>query len=154
MWFVPEREGEYELFCSQYCGLQHSYMVSSVVVMSAADFKKWYTDTTKTIASVDARPGAAGLSVMKKNGCFACHSLDGSKLVGPSYKGMYGHKITVLVNGDEKEIEADDEYIKRAIYDPNIEIVKGYSKNMMQPYKGVVSDAEIAEIIEYLKTLK
>jgi cytochrome c oxidase subunit 2 len=154
MWFIAEKPGTYDLFCTEYCGLRHSYMVTSVVAIPEKDFKSWYADTTTVKSDVASTPGAAGLEVLKKNGCLACHSTDGSKLVGPSYKGLYGHKVLVTANNQEKEVVADDEYIKRAIYDPNSEIVKGYSKNMMLSYKDLVTEEEIKQIIEYIKTLK
>ena len=47
VWFIPQREGLYDLFCTEYCGLNHSYMLNMVKVMPDADFNKWYVDTTK-----------------------------------------------------------------------------------------------------------
>ena len=91
---------------------------------------------------------------MKNISCFACHSIDGSKLVGPTFKGVYGHKVAVITDGNEREVAADDEYIKRSIYEPNVDVVKGFSKGMMLSYKGQLSDADVAQIIEYMKTLK
>jgi len=88
------------------------------------------------------------------NGCIACHSVDGSKLIGPSFKGIYGQTHSVITNDKEREVVVDDEYIKRAIYEPNDDVVKGYTKGMMISYKEQLSEADIAEIIEYLKTLK
>lgn len=40
-WFIPEKEGSYDLFCAEYCGLNHSHMLNKVVVMSQADFNDW-----------------------------------------------------------------------------------------------------------------
>ena len=55
--------------------------------------------------------------------------------------------------GKKSTLTVDDEYIKRAIYDPNVEIVKGYPTGLMQSYKTTLSDKDISKIIEYLKTL-
>lgn len=155
IWFVPQREGIFELFCTEYCGLNHSYMYNWVKVMPEDNFNKWYVDTTKreAIAAVDS-PTANGQRIMKNIGCFACHTIDGNKLVGPSFKGLYGHSVAVETNGSEREITADDEYIKRSIFDPNADIVKGFNKGLMLSYKGQLSDDDVAQIIEYLKTLK
>ncbi len=154
-WFIPEREGMYDLFCSSYCGLNHSYMFAWVKTMPQEKFNAWYADTTKQAAVATAEPPAArGQQIMKKIGCFACHTVDGSKLVGPSFKGVYGSKVEVATAGNDREITADDEYIKRSIYDPNADIVKGFNKGLMQPYKGQLSDDDVKQIIEYLKTLK
>lgn len=153
-WFIPEKEGQYDLFCSEYCGLNHSYMITMVKVMPQKEFDTWYVDTTKQVAAVTDSPTASGQRIMKNIGCFACHSVDGSKLVGPSLKGVYGHAVTVITGGTEREVTADDEYIKRSIYDPNADVVKGFNKGMMLSYKGQLTDQDIAQIIEYLKTLK
>ncbi|HLN75342.1 MAG: cytochrome c oxidase subunit II [Methylococcaceae bacterium] len=153
-WFIPEKEGQYDLFCSEYCGLNHSYMITMVKVMPQKEFDTWYVDTTKQVAAVTDSPTASGQRIMKNIGCFACHSVDGSKLVGPSLKGVYGHAVTVITGGTEREVTADDEYIKRSIYDPNADVVKGFNKGMMLPYKGQLTDQDVAQIIEYLKTLK
>jgi len=153
-WFIPQIAGNYDLFCAEYCGLNHSYMINIVKVMPQEQFDAWYIDTTKQVAAVTDSPTASGQRIMKNIGCFACHSIDGSKLVGPSFKGVYGHAVDVITNGTERQVTADDEYIKRSIYDPNADVVKGFNKGMMLSYKGQLTDQDIAQIIEYLKTLK
>lgn len=154
MWFEPQKEGVYELFCTEYCGLQHSYMYNWVKVMPQEDFYKWYVDTTQTAAIAVDSPTAAGKRIMTNIGCFACHSLDGSKLVGPSFKGLYGKEETVVTNKEDRTIIVDDEYLTRSIYDPNIDLVKGFNKGLMLPYEGQLTDVEVGQIIEYLKTLQ
>jgi cytochrome c oxidase subunit 2 len=154
MWFIPEKEGDYDLYCAEYCGLRHSYMKSMVKVLSKEKFTAWYGDTS-TIAKVaeGSVPGGEGLAIMKTQGCLACHSSDGSKIVGPSYLGLFGKQQIVERNGTEVTVTADEEYIKKSIYDPNADIVKGFPKGLMQSYQGKISDEDIAKIIEYLKSL-
>lgn len=153
-WFIPQREGIYDLFCAEYCGLNHSYMINSVKVMPEEQFNTWYVDTTKREETAMVSPAANGQRIMKNIGCFACHSIDGSKIIGPSFKGIYGHKVTVITGGKERELTIDDEYIKQSIYDPNADVVKGFNKGLMMPYTGQLSDDDIVQIIEYIKTLK
>jgi cytochrome c oxidase subunit 2 len=154
MWFVPEREGDYDLYCAEYCGLRHSYMKSMVKVLSKEKFKAWYGDTaTLAKAGTGASPGDQGLTIMKFQGCLACHSTDGTKIVGPTYLNLFGKKEVVSRNGADVTITVDEEYIKKSIYDPNADIVKGYPKGLMQSYQGKISDADLAKIIEYLKSL-
>jgi cytochrome c oxidase subunit 2 len=154
MWFIPEREGDFDLYCAEYCGLRHSYMKSMVKVLSKEKFTAWYGDTA-SLAKTSAASTVAdqGLAIMKFQGCMACHSSDGSKIVGPTYLNLFGRQEVVSRNGADVTITVDDEYIKRSIYDPNAEIVKGYPKGLMQSYKGKISDADIAKIIDYLKSL-
>lgn len=154
LWFIPQKEGTYELFCTEYCGLQHSYMYNWVKVMPEEDFNKWHQDTTKQVAAATDSPAAAGKRIMTNIGCLACHSVDGSKIIGPSFKGVYGHEVSVTTGGKKRTVTADDEYIKRSIYEPDADIVEGFNRGLMQSYKGQLSDEDIAQIIEYLKTLQ
>src|SRR5207249_2959964 len=47
VWFVPTRLGEYEIACSQLCGLGHFRMRGFVTVQTADDFQKWLADPNK-----------------------------------------------------------------------------------------------------------
>ena len=154
MWFLPQREGEYDLYCAEYCGLNHSFMTSSVKVLSKSDFDAWYGDTAAVSIAVEGTaPGAEGLAILRAQGCNACHSSDGSKIIGPSYLNLFGEQQVVERDGKDVTLTVDEDYIKRAIYEPNVEIVKGYPRNLMQSYEGSLSDDDIAKIIEYLKSL-
>ncbi len=151
MWFLPQAVGEYDLFCAEYCGLQHSYMNTGVNVLSQDAFDKWYKDTSVVAHSADKPPWQLGFAVLKKNGCNVCHSSDGSKLAGPSYLGGYGSKQTVETDGAEREIQVDDEYIIRSVYEPNADVVKGFNNGLILSYEGLVTEEEIEWIIEYFK---
>jgi len=148
MWFIPEKMGEYEILCAEYCGLRHSYMESKVSVVTESEFKKWL----KELPLKPIEP--EGLTILKKNACTGCHSLDGSKVVSSSFKGLYGSNKTVITDGEERTIKADNEYIKRSIFYPEKDVVKGYSKGIMKSYKGIVSESDITLICDYLKTIK
>lgn len=153
-WFIPEQEGTYELFCAEYCGLQHSYMYNWVKVMPQEEFESWYTDTTLQVAEAVDTPVSTGRRIMTNVGCFACHTIDGSKLVGPSFKGIYGSTVTVQEGRETKELVVNDDYITQSILDPNSQITEGFNRGLMQPYTGQLDDEDIASIIEYLKTLQ
>jgi cytochrome c oxidase subunit 2 len=154
MWFLPQEIGEFDLYCAEYCGLRHSYMNSNVKVLSQADYNKWAADSVPAAAATEkSAPGAEGLKIMITQGCNACHTSDGSRLVGPSYLHLFGEKQIVIREGKEVPVTVDEAYIKKAIYEPNAEIVKGYPANLMQSYKNILKDEDIAKIIEYLKSL-
>jgi cytochrome c oxidase subunit 2 len=154
MWFVPQRTGEYDLYCAEYCGLRHSYMNAKVIVLSNEEFNSWYADTSIVIKPEEgSAPGSEGFAIMNAQGCNACHSSDGTKIVGPSYLNLFGKQKTVIMDGKEIQIIADEEYIKRALLKPDSEIVKGYPKGIMVSYQGILSDDDILKITEYLKTI-
>ncbi len=147
LWFIGQEEGEYNIFCAEYCGDRHSYMIGKVSVLPETDYTRWYNDTT-------ASPDHPGLAVLKKNACISCHSLTGAKIVGPSFLGIWEKKETVITNDAEREITVDEAYIKRSILEPNADVVKGFNKGLMISYKDLVSEQEMNDIIEYIKTLK
>jgi cytochrome c oxidase subunit II len=148
LWFIAKELGTYEVLCAEYCGLRHSYMISDAIVMTEEDFEAWMADYDTTYVEPE------GLTLLKKNACTGCHSLDGTKLIGPTFKGLYKAQKTVVAGGKKKTIIADEAYLIKAIYDPNDEIVDGYSANLMQSYKNILSKEDIDKIIDFLKTVK
>lgn len=157
-WFIANSPGTYDLFCTEYCGLEHSSMITSVKVLTQDDYEKWYSDTTSSSLTMDGTetvetPAMKGKQIVRQIGCNACHSTDGTKIVGPSYLGVFGHKVTVITDGKERTIEANEEYIRRSILEPNADIVKGYSKGLMLSYKDQLTGEEINYIIEYIKSI-
>ncbi len=164
LWFEARQVGDYDIFCAEYCGLNHSHMLSKVHVLSQEDFDAWLkTEGDKVAALKKATESSGGadegsLAIMGKTlattkGCVACHSTDGSKLIGPSYKGLYGSKQTVMEGGTEKEITVDDAYIKESMLEPTADIVKGFQP-LMPSQKGLVSEGEIKALTAYIKSLK
>jgi cytochrome c oxidase subunit 2 len=123
--------------------------------MPKEEFETWISDTSAVVITVDAETSLAdqGYEVLRRNGCNACHSSDGSKLVGPSYLGSWGTTRTVTTGREQREVLADEEYIIRSIYDPNADVVDGFNKGLMLSYEGMVTEDEVKLIIEYLKAL-
>jgi len=150
LWFTPYYIGDYEILCTEYCGLMHSYMTAMAKVISQEEFDTWIADFTP----VEKQQVHPGLVIINANACTACHSLDGTRLVGSSFKDLWGSKKIVLVNGKEKNITVDVDYIKKSIVDPDAEVVQGFNKGLMRSYKEIISDEDQDKIIEYLKTIK
>ncbi len=153
MWFQSDKPGEYDILCAEYCGLRHAYMLSKVIVKPVEEYIQWYHATVDSNSMADVEP--IGLQVLKKNACISCHSLDGSKIVGPSFKGLWGSERDVIdENGKRVKVNADENYIQTSIYEPNQQVVEGFNKGLMISYKEAITDEELRQIIEYLKTLK
>ncbi len=93
LWFIPTFVGEYEILCTEYCGLLHSSMLSKARILEQADYDKWFADFKTTAV----KPEPDGYLLLRNTGCIACHSLDGTKLVGPSFKGLYGNERVVMI---------------------------------------------------------
>jgi len=147
LWFKPLETGTYDIYCAEYCGERHSYMLADLVVLPEEDYEIWYKD------SLGVSNDPPGLQLLKQYACVSCHSRDGSEIVGPTFKQIWGRNEIVVEDGVEKEIVVDEEYIKRSIFDPDFEVVKGYTGGQMISYKETLSDEQIQQIIDYLKTL-
>jgi cytochrome c oxidase subunit II len=148
MWFRPQKIGVFEIFCSAYCGVRHSFMGSKVHVVTEEEFTRWLS--TLPLASEEPE----GLKILKKNACTGCHSIDGSKLVSSTFKGIFGKKGTVTTSGKQQKITVDETYLTTSVFNPDLNVVTGYQKGIMKSYKGLISEEEMKKIIAYLKTLK
>jgi cytochrome c oxidase subunit 2 len=93
-------------------------------------------------------PPASGRELLENNGCTACHSLDGSKGIGPTLKGLYK---STRVLADATTVVADDDYLRESIEHPEAKLVKGFDPNM-PPLP--LSPAEVHAIVEYIETLR
>lgn len=148
MWFIPERLGNYEILCTEYCGLRHSFMESVARIIPREEFDAW-------LASVPVATNLdEGLNIMQKNACTGCHSMDGTKLVGPSFQGIFGKQETVLIDGKQTRIVVDSAYLVRSIVDPDYEVVEGYNRGLMKSYEGVIPEKDIQKVIRFLMTLE
>ena len=152
LWFTPTKVGTYDLFCAEYCGTGHSQMLGKVVVLSPEAYDIWEkgigADEGANVASLP--PAELGAKIYKEKGCNACHSIDGSVVIGPTFKALYG-KTGVLADGSS--YTADENYISNSILEPQGEIVEGFQP-VMPSFKGILSDDEITAVIAYIKTLK
>lgn len=149
-WFIPGELGDFDLFCTVYCGLSHSSMLAVIRVVPEEDFQAW-------LAKVPVKKtdnSNLGYKTLEKNGCLACHSIEGSKLVGPSFKGLYGKSVDVTTNGVARKVTVDKAFIEKSIYEPDADMATGYAPGVMKSYKGIISKQDIDQIDQYIKDLK
>jgi cytochrome c oxidase subunit 2 len=126
-------------------------------VIPEADFSAWYFGDSAE-APVLSQAGAAGTPdpvrgerIFKLKGCVSCHTNDGGKLVGPTWKGLYGSQVTVLAEGKEVTLTADADYVKRSIYHPPKEVVKGFAPQMP---KADLSERDVDDLLAYIRSLR
>jgi len=145
----PTETGEYVLRCAELCGTGHAYMLGKVNVMDPADFEAWVAGQTAPAGELS--PAKKGAQIATAQGCLGCHSTDGTTLVGPTWKGLYGSKVTLA---DGTTVVADEAYLREAIVDPNARLVQGFPANVMPAgYGDRLSDEEIDALIAYIKSL-
>lgn len=136
----------FDIFCAAYCGTNHSTMRSRAIVhRSMADFQKWLALATEKDNS--GPPEEKGKRAYMRYGCAGCHTIDGSKLTGPSWKDLWGS--TVNLTGGQT-VPADQSYIIESIRLPGAKIVDGF-QNVMPVLP--VTDADIQNIIAFMKTI-
>lgn len=166
LWLHPKELGSYDVLCAEYCGQQHAYMLTRLVVMPEDQFQNWFsvegdslsgkdstTTVTKEAPKKEPKEMPQGLKLLWDHGCIACHTTDGSAMVSTSFKNIFGKKQVVITSGKERKITIDEAYFKKSILEPEADIVKGYDPIMPEPDEPI-TDEEIQAMIEYIKTLK
>jgi cytochrome c oxidase subunit 2 len=145
---TPDKIGNYTLYCAEMCGRDHAVMSTEVKVISQADFDAWVAE--QTVVSDD--PVERGRVWSEQFGCNACHTLDGSEGVGPSWAGLYDENVTLT---DGSTVVADHEYLYQAICDPASQIVEGFQPIMPPNYcEDNITDDQIDDIIAFIESLK
>ena len=146
-WFEAKEVGTFPLLCTEYCGTGHSDMLTVVTVHESGRFETWLKKAANLYDTMP--PADAGEMLVQRNGCLQCHSLTGGKLIGPSFKELYGHTFATT---DGRRVVADENYIRESILDPMAVVVAGFEP-VMPTYAGKIKDKEISYIIAYLKSL-
>ena len=142
-WFTATTPGTYHLFCSQYCGTNHSEMVGEVTVMKPEDFTAWLES-----GKAEGSMAASGEKLFQQFGCTTCHRPD-SGARGPNLEGLYGRPVRLQ---DNRVVIADEEYIRESILDPNAKIVSGFQP-IMPTFRGVITEEGMLQIVAYIKSM-
>jgi len=163
-WFEASQPGTYEILCAEYCGLSHSRMRGTVVVLSQQDYDEWLgRGEGEEKLALDDFEGAGGTgdqsasslpelgrAVASKKQCFACHTIDGQRHIGPTWRGLYNSTVPLA---DGRSIVADEAYLTRSMMDPTAEIHAGFPA-VMPTYQGILQAPEAAAIVEFIKSLR
>ena len=147
LWFEADKVGNYQVFCTEYCGDGHSAMLGVIRVVSAEDYKAWLADAN---SGDDLPLDKLGEKLYTSKACVTCHSTDGSAKVGPSWKGLFDANRPIAGGST---VKADENYIRESIVNPGAKVVAGFD-NVMPTYAGSLNDREISALIAYIKTLQ
>ncbi|WP_456405559.1 cytochrome c oxidase subunit II [Caldithrix abyssi] len=146
-WFEATENGVYDLFCAEYCGTGHSKMLGKVRVVSEPEYAAWLEENSSFGEGMSL--AELGAKLYKSKACVTCHSVDGSPLVGPTFKGVFGH--TVKLN-DGSSVKADENYLRESILKPQAKVVEGFQP-VMPTYQSILKPREVDALIEYIKSL-
>ena len=149
---TPTMQGEYTVRCAELCGLRHTYMESPVIVLGQADFDAWLNKA----AGISDDPVVRGDKWATNFGCRSCHSIDGTKIVGPSWKDLCTGTAHLA---DGSSVPVDEAYLRESILNPSAKIVQGFAAGLMPAQfidpvsKKPISDEQITDIIAYMNSL-
>lgn len=147
VWFEATRVGEYDIFCTEYCGTSHAYMIGKVHVVDQNTFSDWVdSGGAGDLATLPLEE--QGRLLVQRNGCLACHSLDGSSMTGPTFKALFGSQRATSAGS----VVADENYLRESILMPGAKVVNGYPNVMPANYASLPAQ-QVDAMITYMKTL-
>lgn len=145
---TPIEEGDYKVRCAELCGLDHYDMLAPVRVLSQEEFDAWVQTQTGPVSD---DPVIRGEVLAEQFGCLACHSTDGTDLVGPTWAGLFG---STRAFDDGTSMQADQDYLFKSIRDPGIQIVEGFQNLMPEGVAADMTDEQIKDIIAFIESLQ
>ena len=144
VWFEATTAGTYDLYCTEYCGRDHSEMRAKVVVHEQADFDKWLESASK----ITGTPLEIGKRHYELR-CAQCHRLDSAATQGggPGWKNVFGYPRQLAGGGS---VVADENYLRDSILYPAKDVVAGFGPNMPS-FQGVLKEADLNGLIAFIK---
>jgi cytochrome c oxidase subunit II len=143
LWFEATRTGTYHIFCTEYCGTNHSGIIGSVVVMEPAAYQAWLAG-----GAAEGTLAERGERLFTELACNTCH-LESGKGRGPSLQGIVGKPVELA---DGSTAMVDEGYLRESIVNSQARIVKGFQP-LMPAFQGLVSEDNLVALVEYVKTL-
>ena len=144
VWFEATVPGTYHIFCTQYCGTQHSMMIGEVTVLTPDDYEKWTKQSTSGMSLAQN-----GERLFASMGCNACHNGTAAAR-GPSLAGVYGSRLTLT---DGSQVLVNDAYLRDAILNPSQHVTAGFAP-IMPTYQGQISEDGLIDLVEFLKNMQ
>jgi cytochrome c oxidase subunit 2 len=94
-----------------------------------------------------------GAGLYKTKACASCHTVDGSTLVGPTWKGLYESEVQL---SDGSKVIADEAYLRESMLKPSAKTVKDFQPGLMETVikPDSLSVDEVDALVAYIKTLK
>ncbi len=144
LWFEATKPGTYHLFCAEYCGMNHSQMIGSIVVMNPTDFNNWLGGNANQQSAA-----SSGQQLYQTLGCASCHGNNGEGGRGPALLGVFNSNVQLSTG---QAIRADEAYIRESILNPQAKLANGFGP-IMPTFQGVVNEEQIVQLIAYMKSL-
>ncbi|MFL5374346.1 MAG: cytochrome c oxidase subunit II [Myxococcales bacterium] len=166
-WFEATQPGRYQILCAEYCGAGHSIMRGEVIVLKPEEYEDWLSAQRRVVSAglagrQDGSPTALdfappignmidqGRRLAQEQGCVKCHSVDGTRHIGPTWLDLY-HRKEKLQDGST--VDVDEAYITESMMDPLSKVVSGFQP-VMPSFENKLAGPEVAAIVEYIKSLQ
>jgi len=143
MWFEPTSAGDYQIFCAEYCGTQHSGMIGRVSVLEPSAYQTWLSG-----GATEGSLASTGQKLFADLACNTCHRPD-SRGRGPVLEGVFGRQIQLQ---DGTVVTADENYVRESILQPAAKVTAGFQP-VMPAFQGLVTEEQLLALIEYVKSL-
>ena len=145
-WFEATKPGKYYLFCTEYCGTNHSGMTGYVYVMEPAAYQQWLAGGTGSESAA-----SQGQKLFQERGCASCHQAEagGQQGRGPTLYGIFGKQQPVEGGAT---VTVDEAYIRESILNPQAKIAAGF-QNIMPTYQGQLSEEQVLQLVAYIRSL-
>jgi cytochrome c oxidase subunit 2 len=147
-WFTPTLLGEHVATCAEYCGKGHSDMHAKLFVDTPEKFADWMA--TGGDEWKNHTPEEWGKIQYDQKGCVTCHTIDGTKSKGPTWKGIFGKPVK-LNNGTS--VLVDENYVRESMMQPNAKVVDGFEP-IMPTFQGLLRENEIRGLVAFIKSLQ
>ena len=144
-WFEATKAGTYHLFCAEYCGMNHSGMIGSIVVMEPREFDNWLSGNAG-----NTTPAVAGQQLFQSLGCVSCHGANGEGGRGPALVGLFGRQVQLNTG---QTVKADEAYLRESIINPQAKLVAGFGP-IMPTFQGQVSEDQLVQLLAFIKSLQ
>jgi cytochrome c oxidase subunit 2 len=145
---TPDRQGNFEIVCTELCGVGHATMRAPVVVESQEDFDQWVSDQGGEAAGAAAPGGgggagavaAEGQQIFDDQGCSGCHTFAAA-----------GATQTIGPDLDEVLPDRSPEEIEQSIVDPDAELSPGFNQGIMPDnFEDALTPDELDTLVRYL----
>jgi len=144
LWFEANKPGVYDIFCAEYCGTEHSMMRGRVIVLDDGAWAEWAQNQPH-----GDDLAAAGERVASERGCLRCHTVDGTRFIGPTWAGVYDSVVEMT---DGARVRADAAYLTESMMDPDVRIHAGFAA-IMPSYRGLLDAGDVAALVQYIRSL-
>lgn len=154
VWFTPNVIGNFNVACTQYCGKDHSKMAGMITVEDQAAYDKWLLEGPPEwdeLLKTEAGAAKLGQTTYENKGCNSCHSVDGSKNTGPTWKGIWGRTEKFQDGGT---VVVDEAYVRESVNEPSKHVVSGFENVMPSFGGGLIREKEMKGLLAYMRSLK